>query len=470
MLSSKLKAASALLFLVLGGAVAWCAHLAPAQDREGTKVQPPPVAPDSPPQKAKEPVDKEGAKAPTPADLLRQATEAAHAIDDQTHRIWVLVSIAEAQARSGDKEPAAKTWAEAVEVAKAVTRYDKWHRFANIAEAQARAGDVKGAMETADLIEDNVGTRDNALSKIAIAQADQGDLKGCEETITSVSSEPWKGEAQRALTAAQVKAGKLKEAAKTAEGITNDLSRVVALLTLARAHREAKDGAAAAEDLRQARKVAEGIEENEQTDTRAVAEGALAEGLAEAGEAKEARKQAGAIKKAMWKAGALWRVVGAQARAGDVKGALDTAGTIEDASQRESAIQEVVSAQVARGDLKGALNTFETLKRPYWRAQALIEIAKCQFRAGDNATAARSLDRAFEEAQGVEEREGFFGNAFNACHAHIVRAMAETGREKDAAAWANRQTTPLLKAQALVNVVEGMAKRKEAEKRPPEKK
>src|SRR5262249_22763749 len=159
--------------------------------------------------------------------------------------------------------------------------------------------------ETADLIDDTLGNRDNALSKIAIAQAEAGDLKGAEDTITSVSSEPWKGEAQRALTAAQVKAGKLKEAVKTAEDITYDLGRVGALLTLAQAHRTAKDDKAAAKCLQDARKVVEGIEENEQTDTRAVADGALAEGLAAAGQVKEARKLSLAIKKKQWKEGAL---------------------------------------------------------------------------------------------------------------------------------------------------------------------
>ncbi len=46
--------------------------------------------------------------------------------------------------------------------------------------------------------------------------------------------------------------------------------------------------------------------------------------------------------------------------------------------------------------------------------------------------------------------------------------MAETGREKEAADWAARQTIPLLKAQALVCVAEGMALRRQAEKRPKE--
>jgi RNA polymerase sigma factor (sigma-70 family) len=407
---------------------------------------------------------------PKEADLLKQAAEAAQSIDDPTHKVWVLLSVAEAQARAKDKDASAKTFADALQAAKEVTAYDKWHRFIDVAEAQAKAGDVKGAKETADLIEDNLGNRDSALARIAIAQVRAGDLKGAEETIASVSTDPWKGEALRTLAAAQAGAGKLKEAAKTAAGITDDLSRVVALLSIARAHRAAKDDKAAAELIREARKEVEGIEENEKTDTRAVADGALAEGLAEAGDAKEARKLAGAIKKEMWRAGALWRVVKAQAGAGDVKGALETAKTIEDEPYQESAIQEVLTAQVRAGDLKGALKTFEGLKRPFWRAEALIEIAKAQAKSGDGAAAGKSFEKAFAEAKGVEEKEGVFGNAANACHAHIARAMAETGREKEAAAWAAEQTVPLLKAQALICVAEGMALRRETQKGGGEKK
>src|SRR5262249_21863921 len=174
-----------------------------------------------------------------PLKLLKEAAEAARSIEDPTHKVWSLMTVAEALAKAKAKDDSAKTFEEAVEVAKQVKGSQRSHRLSNVAEAQARAGDVKGAKETADLIDDNLGNRDGALSKIAIAQAAARDLKGAEETITTVASDPWKGEAERALAAAQVKAGKLKEAAKTAEGITNDLSRVVALLHVARAHRVA---------------------------------------------------------------------------------------------------------------------------------------------------------------------------------------------------------------------------------------
>jgi hypothetical protein len=199
-----------------------------------------------------------------------------------------------------------------------------------------------------------------------------------------------------------------------------------------------------------------------------VADGALAEGLAEAGDVKEARRLAGAIQKETWRANGLGWVAAAQAKAGDLKGALETAGTITDEPLKESAIKEVLLVQIRAGDLKGALKTLEVLKRPYWRAEALMEIARVQALAGNAALARKTFTKAFEEARGVEEKEGNFGNAANACHAHILRAMAEVGQEKEAAAWAAEQTAPLLKAQALVCVAEGIALRREAKKGPKE--
>ena len=86
---------------------------------------------------------------------------------------------------------------------------------------------------------------------------------------------------------------------------------------------------------------------------------------------------------------------------------------------------------------------------------------------GDRDLAGKTFSQAFDAAAGVGDREGHFGNASNACYAHIIRAMAEVGREKDAAEWAAEQRPALLKAQALVAVVEGVESRREAEKRGP---
>jgi RNA polymerase sigma factor (sigma-70 family) len=462
MLLTKLKVALAVaLVLALAGAGV---GLVAGHTTAAEPAEPAPVAQAAPP--APKPAPKETVK---PADLLKQAAEAAWSIEDPTPRVWVLLSVAKAQALAKEKDAATKTFAGALEAVKDVPDRDGFgserdHRRRDVAEAQAQAGDFKGALETAETINQD-DARAGALAAIATAHANAGDFMAAEETIAKIAVEVRKGEATRALLAAQIKAGKLQDAAKTAEGITDKLSRVVALLGLARAHHAAKEHNTTARYVQDARTIIEGIEDNERTDTRAVADGVLAEALAATGEVKEARKLAGAIKKPMWKGGALWRVVGAQAKAGDFKGALETAGTIEDESDKESAIKDVVTAQLGAGDLTGALKTLELLKRPYWRAEALTEIARAQSKAGDRDLAGKTFSQAFDAAASVGEKEGHFGNASNACYAHIIRAMAEVGREKDAAEWAAEQRPALLKAQALVAVVEGVESRREAEKR-----
>jgi hypothetical protein len=98
-----------------------------------------------------------------------------------------------------------------------------------------------------------------------------------------------------------------------------------------------------------------------------------------------------------------------------------------------------------------------------WRAVVLVVVGRARAMAGDARGAAEAFAQAREQGLGATEREGWFANARNACLAHVARAMAESGQAKEAAAWAAEQTDPLLKAQALLSVAEGLALREEAE-------
>lgn len=448
-----------ILLLALAGGGGLIANLTPVAEPSSHVTRSAVRAPKEPPKTA-----------PKETDLLTAAAEEAKGIDNLMYKVWILLNIAELQARLKDKDASVKTFDEAVEVAKKVKGFEREHRLMDVAAARARAGDVKGAKKTAELIDFSVITRDQPLSKIAIAQARAGDHQGAEDTITSVSTDPWRGEALRELVEAHVKAGRLKEAAKTAESITDDFSRVRAFLSLTRAHRMTKHNKTAAIFLEDAKRIVETIEENDQSDTRAVANCVLAESLAEMGNVKEAGELCSVIKKPLWKASGLRGVAAAQARTGDFKGAEEIAARIEDESTKEEAVKEVVIAQLSRGDLMGALKRVETLNRPYWRAEALSEIAKAQAKAGDNAGSRKTFDKAFASAADVQESEGQFGNAANACYAHIVRAMAEVGLGNEAARWAAEQTDTYRKAQTLLNVAEGLMARKEIEKGTNEKK
>ncbi len=449
----KVAAAVALVLALAGAGAGWVTGHAPAAVATGRVVKKAPKA---------EPGEKDAVK---PAALIKQAAEAARSIDDKTWKVWELAAVAEAQARAGDKDTATKTFAEAVEAAKAVRGSEKDHRLRDVAEAQARSGDVKAAKETADGIamEDS---RASALAAVVAVQAKAGDFKGAEKTLESVTVDIRRGEALLVLLRALAEAGKLNEAAAAAARVTDDYGKIRAGAALARAYHRAKDATAAARHLEEARKVHAALpEDDKNTDTKSAAACVLAEAAAETGNVAGARKLADGVKKEPWNWIALGRVAAGQAHAGDFKGALATAAAVKNDPLREEAVKDVLMEQLKAGDVKGARKTLEGLKRPYWRAESLIEIARGQAKAGDAAAAKDSLDSAFEEAQGVEEMEGLFGNAANACYAHIAKAMAELGHEKDAAAWAAGQSDPLRKAQALLSVAEGMALRKAARKK-----
>jgi hypothetical protein len=190
---------------------------------------------------------------------------------------------------------------------------------------------------------------------------------------------------------------------------------------------------------------------------------------AEMGDVKEARQTADALKEP-WRSNALRTITGAQAGAGDVKGALQTASAIEGEYPKGEALKEVLMAQLRSGDLKGGLQTAAAIQSVFWRVTALAEIAKAQAKAGDRAAAAETFRKAFaetgKEGENVRDEEPGRGGLRNGALCLIVRAQAEAGQEEEAITWAAKQPSPLLKAQALLSIAQGMAPRKDAEKRP----
>src|SRR5439155_36727 len=215
--------------LVLGGTVALCAQRVPAQDREGTKEPPAATDPVSPPRKA-EPAEKEGPKAgPTPADLLKQASETAHSIDDQTHKVWVLISVAEAQraltaaqAKAGKLKEAAKT-AEGIthDLSRVVALLTlaRAHRAAK--DGEAAAEQLRQARKVVEGIEENEQTDTRAVADGALAEglAEAGDAKEARKRAGAIKKEMWKAGAFWRVAAAQARTGDVKGALETAGSI-----------------------------------------------------------------------------------------------------------------------------------------------------------------------------------------------------------------------------------------------------------
>src|SRR5262249_57855416 len=82
--------------------------------------------------RAAEPSAKEAPKAAPKdtvdaADLLKQATEAAHSIDNQTHKVWALFSVAAAKVKGQVETAAANTFPYTLQTAQPSCSYDVGH-------------------------------------------------------------------------------------------------------------------------------------------------------------------------------------------------------------------------------------------------------------------------------------------------------------------------------------------------------
>jgi RNA polymerase sigma factor (sigma-70 family) len=397
----------------------------------------------------KQPSDKGPAKAKTPTQLrvealLQDARKAAEDIEDKQWKAWALQSVAEEQARVGDKAAAAQTFQAAVQAAREVpseNAFDPTHRSRHtllyLSGIQASVGDAKGARKTAELAIAAGEERQRALEEITAGE----------------------GRYLSTVAAAQARDGKLKEAAQTVDKIKDEEVRILALTMLARAQFTAKDKQAARKTFERSLKMAGQIGT---VWGKQYAYLQIARAQVEIGELKAARETADAITDEPWKSNALLAL---QISAKDFKGAVKTALAIKEEYRSGEALHEIVAAQLRSGDLKGGLQAAAAIKNGYWRVLALAEAAKAQAQSGDQAAAAQTFKKAFAEGLKVQDKAPGTEGLRNAAHCSIVQALAEVGQDKQAVAWAMKQT-PRLKAMSLLAIAQGLASRQVREKRP----
>lgn len=110
------------------------------------------------------------------------------------------------------------------------------------------------------------------------------------------------------------------------------------------------------------------------------------------------------------KANMLSRIACKQAKAGDIKETLRTANTIPADQAMDDALAGIAPAQAEAGDLKGALETIARIR--------------------DESSTADALDG-------------------------LAQILARAGHEKDALSLAAQQTSPVVKARALLGVILG---------------
>jgi RNA polymerase sigma factor (sigma-70 family) len=436
------------------------------------KADPPPAS-----EKKERPADKDTAAPTDDRDtkvVLEKAGKTANEIPDDAQKAFALMHVAIAQAKTGDRVRAAKTFEQSVRAAEAIQHqddYSKGETLMIIATAQAEAGEVEAALKTAQGIQtQGTNCKEWALAHIASSQAKGRDIKGALQTVNTI---PASGQAfaLMLISARQVEAEDLKGAVKTAEQIQDGSYKVEALTSIARAQAKAADQAGARKSLQLALETAKALEDgNADLDTsrKAHALVMIAKAQVETGDLKSALHIAESLKGSFTQDRVLAHVAKAHVKRGKTPDALRIAGKLRDGVQKSGVLREVAKVQIADGDFKAARKTIDAIALVLdWESiEPLLEMAKAHVKAGDQVAAKAAFQEAIGKVQApatLWHENGAMSASPSTLH-KIMTARAEAGDEKGALAWADKQESPFLKSLVLAGVAEGLANRKQVQK------
>jgi rhomboid family GlyGly-CTERM serine protease len=430
-------------------------------------------------------------------DVVSARTTFGHAIDvaraapDPRDRATTLSRIASEQAKVGQFDDTATT-------ATAIgDPFERASALLDIAMGRIREGDAEGALRTASTIEDPY-RHASALAAVAIGQAETGDRAGAATTIaralevaTGVQDRDRRTEALGAIARAQTVAGDLPGAFGTIGRIPDGfhtLGTVGVLAELAVAQWRAGDDGAASATLPRARALAMKLPKSrfKGLSPRAIALADVALAAARMGDVTRARDILREVPGAGEAVQASLEVAEVRARAGDRAGAsmgydqaltvamrlpaspgreamtaeialararagygswdeaLVAARSIGHAHLRGLAMTALARALTERGDVPAALGVAAEFPNDRDRVLVLSALAPVQARQGDVPGALATLARIADDS--------WRGSAAN----EVAAAQARAGQAAEALHWASRETSPLVKSQALLGVAEGI--------------
>jgi RNA polymerase sigma factor (sigma-70 family) len=334
----------------------------------------------------------------TTADVLGQARDAARAVEEPTERVHVLVQLAVAQHEAGDRAGGLKTLQDALAVVTAIEEESpKGLALSVLASAEVRLGDAAGALRVADVVE-NPNRKNHLRFLIACRQAESDDVAGALRTVAAMTDDQ-KDNALIAVAAAQARAGDVKAALQTADGLRHQpLARASALEEIALAQAKAGDRAAAGASLQEALRL----------HTATLAQ-------------EEDRRAARA------------RVAVLQAQVGDVAAALASAAALPkegDGEDREAALAGIAAEQARAGDLRGALRTLDGVTDPARKVSTLVDMAATEAAAGHEAASRETLQAARALADSLQD-----AGKREACRWTIARSRLAAGDPEPARAW-----------------------------------
>ena len=370
------------------------------------------------------------ARAPTSQCVVALAIDTAEAIDDAYVRASAFVLIAEAQRVAGNLPGAWESLSQATAAAASsedladLKKPARARTFIDIARAQIAIGDEVGARRTLlrtlaaiDKIEDP-HARAEILRDISAAQRLAGDEEGARKTLSlalaaadQIESDDSKLGMLSAIAEAHGSAGELQRAAeivlKAREiyariGPASDYGSSVDLRRLVAAQVEAGD-------IEGALRTAQVIGDKDDYG-RALALADIASALAAVGDVAGAFATEEHIRGAYLQIVVVTDVGLALAKAGDIAGATEAAARITKINEerwmdpayteatiyRSMIFRAIVDAHITTGAFDKALRAFEKIERSYQIANAAMAIVEAQIAAGDLDAARAATDTVCE--------------------------------------------------------------------------
>jgi len=349
--------------------------------------------------------------------------------------------------KNGNVAAAREALQKAVAIAKTLDSGRASQTLGNIAEAQARIGQLQDAMQTVEAIapfEKNPAGQGigklNALRGIARAQAGTGDWQGALKTYAGLTTYGGNYDILADIATAQIKAGKRPEALKTIE----ELWRM------------------ASETEKEKKKA--------QEDLPAKINGKIVILEAKLGNLDAALKTVATLKSSFEKAQAYLAIGKAQTELGKK---AEARKTLRRAAGAAAAVLSYPAGSLGRNS-PNARSGSPVEVPEYRKFNLLSQIAVAQARAGDSEEAAVTLeDITSDEYSGLYlvlqamAEAGDFENARQMLPKikkmaergyaldDLTRLMTKAGQEKSALALATQQTSPALKAFALLGILAG---------------
>jgi RNA polymerase sigma factor (sigma-70 family) len=453
----------------------------------------------------------------------QQALQIAMTLADGRPKTTVLDQVAYAQSEGGDRSAALETLRQAEQAATAIQEAQaKGNALIDVVLTRLRLEDYNGALRTAATMKDfqlstlrdiaqrvrkesgqmgrqtlrqalkmaessdSLTDKRNTVIAIAAAQARIGDLEAAIATADTLGSD-WKVLALEAIGIAQAKAGDVAGALRTASTLDRDqsganvLPRANVLQAVAVAQEKAGDRAAARTTLQKVRQLADNLPPQHlpppqtlRPVVRVTNATILRQGIAltqaQLGDIEGALQTASGLDSPREKAKAFLEIGMAQREAGKLADARETlyraAAAAEDSapatgtnpltgrpwpaeSVRGTTMRLIAEQQAKARDIKQALRTVQNMPpNRHARQVALARIVQAQAQTRDVKGGLETLALIQED-----ELKAFVLE-------DVVQAQMKEGNERGARALAVRQTSPLLKAHALLAIASANAKQK----------